>query len=181
MLTKLSGAVINNANFLIKHKKVTNVKTYSAKPSEIEKKWFVIDASDLVLGRLASEVAKLLRGKHKPSFTAHMDCGDNIIITNAEKVVLTGNKANPKNGKFYYHHTGFPGGIKETTAGRILEGKNPERVIKLAVQRMISRNNLGRQQMSNLFVYAGSEHPHEAQKPELYDFAAKNIKNKKIS
>ncbi|MCC2645968.1 MAG: ribosomal protein [Rickettsiaceae bacterium] len=160
-------------------KYINNVKTYSAKPSEIEKKWLLIDAEGLVLGRLAAEVAKILKGKHKPTYTPHMDCGDNIIIINAEKVCLTGNKAAPKDGKFFYWHTGFPGGIKEVTAGKLLAGKYPERVILNAVRRMITRNNLGRQIMGNLFVYAGDNHPHQAQKPENYDFASKNIKNKR--
>lgn len=155
------------------------MRTYSAKPSEIEKKWLIIDAKDVVLGRLASEVSKILRGKHKPTYTPHMDCGDNVVIINAELVCLTGNKAATKDGKMYYRHTGFPGGIKETTAGKILVGKHPERVIKLAVSRMITRNVLGDKQMGNLYVYAGSENPHSAQKPEVYDFAAKNRKNKK--
>ncbi len=155
------------------------MKTYSAKPSEIEKKWWLIDAQDLVLGRLASEVAKILRGKHKTTFTPHMDCGDNVVIVNADLVHLTGNKSNHKNGKFYYRHTGFPGGIKETTAGKMLLGKHPERVVKLAVKRMITRNILGNKQVGNLHVYAGNVHPHEAQKPEVYDFASKNVKNKK--
>ncbi|MBN8828300.1 MAG: 50S ribosomal protein L13 [Sphingobacteriia bacterium] len=155
--------------------------TYSMKASEIKKDWLIIDASDLVLGRLASIVAKVLRGKHKPTFTPHMDCGDNVVIINAEKVRLTGNKANRKNGKFYYHHTGFPGGIKEITAGKVLESKFPERVIYKAVQRMITRNTLGRKQMTHLFVYAGSEHPHQAQKPAALDVASMNRKNKKTS
>lgn len=155
------------------------MKTYSAKPSEIQKKWWVIDAQNLVLGRLAAEVANILRGKHKPTFTPHMDCGDYVIITNADQICLTGKKANPKDGKMYYRHTGFPGGIKETTAGKILRGKYPERVIEYAVKRMITRNTLGRKQLSNLYVYGGSEHPHQAQQPEHYDFASKNVKNKK--
>jgi large subunit ribosomal protein L13 len=155
------------------------VKTYSAKPSEIEKQWWVIDAKDLVLGRLASQVAVLLRGKHKATFTPHMDCGDNVIIVNAEQIYLSGKKADHKKGKFYYRHTGFPGGIKETTAGKILMGKYPERVIQMAVQRMISRNTLGSKQMGNLHVYAGEEHPHQAQQPKVFDFASKNNKNRK--
>ncbi len=153
------------------------MRTYSAKPSEIEKQWFVIDANNLVLGRLASMVALMLRGKHKPTFTPHMDCGDNIIIINAEKVHLTGNKTDPKDGKIYYRHTGHPGGIKEVTAGKLLAGKFPERVIKKAVERMISRNNLGRQQMSNLYVYPGLDHPHAGQQPQVLDVAAMNRKN----
>jgi len=155
------------------------MKTYSAKPSEINKKWWVIDATDLVLGRLASQTAVLLRGKHKPTFTPHMDCGDNVIIVNAKNIYLSGNKADRKDGKMYYRHTGFPGGIKETTAGRILTGKYPERVLKMAISRMISRNSLGAKQLGNLYVYAESDHPHAAQKPENYDFASKNSKNTK--
>lgn len=155
------------------------MKTFSAKLSDIHKKWWVIDAKNIVLGRLASEVAKILRGKHKPSFTPHMDCGDYVIITNARHVKLTGKKAALKDGKFYYRHTGFPGGIKETTAGKVLEGKYPERVVKLAVSRMITRNVLGSQQAGNMYVYADEDHPHQAQNPEIYDFAAKNSKNKK--
>ena len=155
------------------------MKTYSAKPSEIQKKWWVIDAKDLVLGRLASEVAKILRGKHKPTFTPHMDCGDYVVIVNAKDICLTGKKRDLKDGKIYYRHTGFPGGIKDTTAGKILTGKYPERVIKLAVKRMITRNVLGAKQMSNLYVYPEGQHPHQAQQPQAYDFASKNIKNKK--
>jgi len=152
------------------------MKTYSAKASEIEKKWFVIDADGLVLGRMASQIARLLRGKHKPTFTPHMDCGDNVIVVNAEKVKLTGRKLGDK---IYYWHTGYPGGIKQRTAGQILEGKHPDRVIGKAVERMISRNRLGRQQMRNLRVYAGPEHPHEAQQPEVLDVASWNPKNKR--
>lgn len=154
------------------------MKTYSAKPSEIEKKWFLIDAQGMVLGRLAAEVSKILRGKHKPTYTPHMDCGDNIVIINAEQVALTGRKMARKDGKIYYRHTGYPGGIKETTAGKILESKFPERVIELAVQRMVKRTPLGRQQMGNLRVYKGSEHPHIAQNPELLDLSVRNRKNK---
>ena len=152
------------------------MKTFSATPSDIEKKWILIDADGVVLGRLASQVAKILRGKHKPSFTPHMDCGDNVIVINADKVKLTGKKLTDK--KFYWH-TGYPGGIKERTMGQILEGSYPERVVETAVERMITRNNLGRQQMKNLRVYAGSEHPHEAQQPEVLDLAAMNPKNKR--
>lgn len=154
-------------------------KTYSAKPADIQKKWWVIDAKDIVLGRLASQCALLLRGKHKAMFTPHMDCGDYVIIVNARHVYLSGNKANPQDGKFYYRHTGFPGGIKETTAGKILNGKHPERVVETAIRRMISRNKMGSKQLGNLFVYANTEHPHAAQKPENFDFAGKNPKNKK--
>jgi large subunit ribosomal protein L13 len=148
--------------------------TYSAKPSEIEKKWWLIDADGLVLGRLASIVATYLRGKHKPTFTPHMDCGDNIVIINAEKVRLTGGK---RTAKTYYWHTGYPGGIKSRTADKILDGAHPERVIEKAVQRMITRGPLGRKQLKNLRVYGGGEHPHEAQLPEALDIAAMNPKN----
>jgi large subunit ribosomal protein L13 len=152
------------------------MKTFSATPSDIEKKWVLIDAEGVVLGRLASQIAKILRGKHKPSFTPHMDCGDNVIVINAEKVKLTGKKTSDK---MYYWHTGYPGGIKERTAGQLLEGNYPERVVTKAVERMITRNNLGRQQMKNLRVYAGAEHPHEAQQPEVLDIAGMNPKNKR--
>jgi large subunit ribosomal protein L13 len=150
------------------------MKTYSMKPAEVDKKWFVIDAEGLVLGRLASIVANRLRGKHKPAYTPHVDCGDHIIIVNAEKVKLTGNK---REDKVYYWHTGHPGGIKERTAAKILDGKHPERVISKAIERMVPRGPLGRQQMSNLRVYAGLEHPHVAQQPEALDVASLNPKN----
>ena len=149
--------------------------TQSAKPHEVEKKWLLIDAENLVVGRAAAEIAKLLRGKHKPSFTPHVDCGDNVIVITAEKVRFTGNKTGDKR---YYTHTGYPGGIKETSPERILEGDHPERVIEKAVERMIPRGPLGRQQMRNLRVYAGTEHPHEAQNPEVIDLASRNRKNK---
>ena len=150
------------------------MRTYSAKPSEIEKKWVVVDAEGVVLGRLASIVAKVLRGKHKVTFTPHMDCGDNVIVVNAEKVKLTGNK---RQQKTYYWHTGYPGGIKSRTAEKLLDGKHPERVVTKAVERMITRGPLGRKQMSNLRVYAGPAHPHDAQQPETLDVAAMNPKN----
>jgi len=152
------------------------MKTYSAKPSEIDKKWFVIDAEGVVLGRMASIIAMRLRGKHKPMYTPHMDCGDNIIVINAEKVHLTGRKAEKK---IYYWHTGYPGGIKSRTADTILGGKHPERVVAKAVERMISRNPLGRQQLKKLHIYKGAEHPHQAQNPEVLNVAAMNPKNKR--
>ena len=152
------------------------MKTYSAKPSDVEKKWILIDADGLVLGRLASLIAMRLRGKHKPSFTPHIDCGDNVIVINAEKVKLTGNKLADKT---FYWHTGHPGGIKGRTMGQLLGGRYPERVIVKAVERMITRGPLGRQQMKNLRVYAGPNHPHDAQQPELLDVAAMNPKNKR--
>ncbi|MCJ8141363.1 50S ribosomal protein L13 [Ancylobacter sp. A5.8] len=150
------------------------MKTFSAKPADIEKKWFVIDATGLVVGRLATIIAMRLKGKHKPIYTPHVDCGDNIVVINAEKVVLTGAK---RDDKVYYHHTGFPGGIKERTAKFILEGRFPERVVEKAVERMLARGPLGRKLMGNLRVYKGASHPHEAQQPEVLDVAALNRKN----
>jgi large subunit ribosomal protein L13 len=150
------------------------MKTFSAKPSDIDKKWFVIDAEGLVLGRLATIIAMRLRGKHKPIFTPHMDCGDNIVVVNAEKVQLTGNK---RAADIFYWHTGYPGGIKGRSKGAILAGKHPERVIEKAVERMVPRGPLGRKVMGNLRVYAGPEHPHAAQQPEALDIAAMNRKN----
>ena len=152
------------------------MKTYSAKPSEIDKKWLMIDADGLVLGRLASIISMRLRGKHKPSYTPHLDCGDNIIVINAEKVVLTGKKMSDK---VFYWHTGYPGGIKQRTMAEIVEKGHPERLIVKAVERMVPRGPLGRRQMKNLRVYAGAEHPHEGQKPEWLDVAAMNPKNKR--
>lgn len=152
------------------------MKTYSMKASEIDKKWFIVDAKDVVLGRLASVVATRLRGKHKPTFTPHMDCGDHVIVINAKHVHLTGNK---RDGDIFYWHTGYPGGIKERSKGEILDGKFPERVVHKAIERMIARGPLGRQIMSNLRVYAESEHPHEAQNPEVLDVASMNPKNKR--
>ena len=148
--------------------------TYSAKPSEIEKKWVLIDADGLVVGRLAALIATRLRGKHKPSYTPHMDCGDNVIVINAAKALLTGNKLKDK---VYYWHTGYIGGIKERTAGAIMSGKHPERVVEKAVERMLPRGPLGRKQLSNLRVYPASEHPHDAQQPQALDVSALNAKN----
>ena len=150
------------------------MKTFSAKPSDIKKKWVLIDAENMVVGRLAAVIATRLRGKHLPSYTPHMDCGDNVIVINADKVVFTGNK---RSDKTYYRHTGYPGGIKETTPEKLLEGQFPERVLELAVKRMLPRGPLGRQQLSNMRVYAGAEHPHAAQAPEALDVAAMNAKN----
>ncbi len=150
--------------------------TFSQKPAEVEKKWILIDAEDLVVGRLATLVANRLRGKHKPTFTPHVDDGDNVIIINAEKVAFTGKKLSDKK---YYWHTGWIGGIKERTAGQLLEGRFPERVVEKAVERMIPRGPLGRRQMKNLKVYAGAAHPHEAQQPTIFDVGALNRKNKK--
>lgn len=148
--------------------------TRSAKAAEIEKKWILIDAAGLVVGRLASLIAMRLRGKHKAIFTPHVDCGDNIVVVNADKVVFTGNK---RADKVYHWHTGYPGGIKERKAGQILDGKHPERVVTKAVERMMPGGPLSRAQMRNLRVYAGPAHPHEAQSPETLDVAALNRKN----
>ena len=152
------------------------MKTYSAKPADVDRKWLVIDADGVVLGRLASVVATRLRGKHRPIYTPHIDCGDNIIVVNAEKVRLTGRK---REDKVFYWHTGHPGGLKQRSVGQILDGKFPERVVVKAVERMVRRSPLGRQMMRKLRVYRGSEHPHEAQQPELLDVAAMNPKNKR--
>jgi len=154
------------------------MKTYSAKAGDIQKKWYVVDADGLVLGRLATVLSMRLRGKHKTTYTPHMDCGDNIIVVNAEKVRLTGKKLGDK---VYHWYTGYPGGIKENTAGKILAGKHPERVIEKAVERMFRRNRhpLFKAWMSNLHVYPGATHPHAAQKPEVLDVAAMNRKNKR--
>jgi large subunit ribosomal protein L13 len=148
--------------------------TKSVKPADVEKKWLIIDAEGLVVGRMASIVANILRGKHKPSYTPHVDCGDNVIIINADKVRFTGRKLAQK---IYYRHTGYPGGIKGITAGKILEGRFPERVVEKAIERMIPRGPLGRDQMRNLRVFAGTEHPHGAQNPVVLDIASMNRKN----
>ncbi|MEP0390521.1 MAG: 50S ribosomal protein L13 [Erythrobacter sp.] len=150
-------------------------QTASVKPAEVEKKWHIIDADGLVVGRLASIVANILRGKHKPSYTPHVDCGDHVIIINAGKVKFTGKK---NTDKIYYKHTGYPGGIKQTTPEKILEGRFPERVLEKAIERMIPRGPLGRDQMRALHLYAGTEHPHDGQKPTVLDVASMNRKNK---
>ncbi|MFL1461898.1 50S ribosomal protein L13 [Roseococcus sp. DSY-14] len=152
-----------------------STQTRSVKPAEVQKNWWVIDAEGLVLGRLASLVANRLRGKHKASFTPHVDCGDHVVIVNADKVRLTGNKMT---SNVFYYHTGYPGGIKGQTAKFRLEGRFPARVVEKAVERMITRGPLGRKQMKNLHVYAGGEHPHAGQNPQALDVAAMNRKNK---
>jgi large subunit ribosomal protein L13 len=154
------------------------MKTFSAKPAEVDKKWVMIDADGLVVGRLASIVALRLRGKHKPTFTPHVDDGDNVIIINAAKAVLTGRKVAQK---VYYKHTGYIGGIKERTAKSILAGRYPERIVEKAVERMLPRGPLGRRQLGNLRVYPNAEHPHEAQQPEKLDVGAMNRKNKRVA
>lgn len=150
--------------------------TYSAKPADIEHNWFLVDAEGVVLGRLATIIAMRLRGKHKPCFTPHVDCGDNIIVVNAEKVRLTGRK---REDKVFYWHTGHPGGIKERTIAQILDGRHPERVIEKSVERMVPRSPLGRMVMKKLRVYGGPDHPHGAQQPAVLDVAALNPKNKR--
>jgi len=152
------------------------MKTYSAKPADVEKTWYVVDAENVVLGRLAAKVASVLRGKHKPTFTPHVDCGDNVIVVNADKVKLTGKK---RSKKIYHWHTGYPGGIKDRTADEILAGRFPERVVTKAVERMIPKGPLGRRQVGNLRVYAGSDHPHHAQQPQQLDIGAMNSKNRR--
>ena len=152
------------------------MKTYNLKPADIDKKWFVVDADGVVLGRLASVLATILRGKHKPTYTPHMDCGDNIVVINAAKVRLTGNK---RKDDVFSWHTGYPGGIKGRSKGQILDGRYPERVLEKAVERMVPRGPLGRRQMGNLRVYAGPAHPHDAQQPEVLDIASRNPKNKR--
>lgn len=150
------------------------MSTYSAKASEIKKDWILIDGEGLVVGRLAAIIATRLRGKHKPSYTPHMDCGDNVIVINAEKVVLTGNKMQDK---VFHYHTGYPGGIKERHVGKILTGKHPQRVVEKAVERMLPRGPLGRRQLGHLFVYAGPAHKQEAQQPKTLDVKSMNTKN----
>jgi len=150
-------------------------QTKSVKPAEVEKKWHIIDAEGLVVGRLAVVIANILRGKHKPSFTPHVDCGDHVVVINADKVKFTGNKLKQKN---YYKHTGYAGGIKAVTAEKVLDGRFPERVLEKAVERMIPRGPLGRQQMRALHLYNGTEHPHDGQQPQAIDVASMNRKNK---
>ena len=154
------------------------MKTYSAKPAEVEKKWVLIDAENLVVGRLATIVATMLRGKNKPTFTPHVDMGDNVVVINADKVVLTGRKLDQKR---YYWHTGYPGGIKDRVARKVIEGRFPERIVEKAVERMLPRGPLGRQQLKNLRVYAGPKHPHGAQQPEALDIGALSRKNARNS
>jgi large subunit ribosomal protein L13 len=150
------------------------MKTYSAKAKDIAKNWVLIDAEGLVVGRAATIIANRLRGKHKPTFTPHMDCGDHVVVVNAEKVVLTGNK---RKAKPYYWHTGYPGGIKERKAHQVLEGKFPERVLEAAVRRMLPGGPLRRQQLTHLRIYKGAAHPHEAQNPVKLDVKSMNPKN----
>ncbi len=153
------------------------MKTYSAKPTDVERKWYIVDAQGCVLGRLASFVAVRLRGKHKPIYTPHVDTGDHIVVINAEKIAMTGRKWDQKK---YFWHTGHPGGIKERTARKVIEGRFPERILEKAIERMIPKDSpLARAQMKKLYIYAGTQHPHEAQQPKTLDIAAMNPKNKR--
>ncbi len=152
------------------------MKTFSLRKEDVNKEWFIVDAQDVVLGRLAAIIATRILGKHKPTYTPHIDCGDHIIVINADKVRMTGKKTADK---VYYRHTGYPGGIKSATAGEVLSGKFPERVLKKAVERMLPKGPLGRQVFTNLRVYTGSEHPHAAQNPQVLDVATMNDKNKR--
>ena len=149
-------------------------RTYIMKPAEVQKKWLLIDAEGLVVGRLASLIAFRLKGKHKPSYTPHVDCGDNVVVINARKIVFTGKK---RDQKIYYRHTGYPGGIKERRPRDFLDGKFPERVLEKAVERMLKRGPQMRQLMRNLRIYPGTEHPHEAQQPHPVDIKSMNRKN----
>ena len=149
--------------------------TASLNPADIERKWILVDAENAVVGRLASFIAMRLRGKHRPDYTPHVDCGDQVVVINASKVKLTGRKLEQKT---YHWHTGYPGGIKSRTAGKVLEGKFPERVLEKAVERMLPKESpLARKQLTHLKIYVGGEHPHEAQNPETVDFKAANRKN----
>ena len=151
------------------------MNTYSLKQKDIKKRWYLINAEGLVLGRLASKISILLRGKHKTNYTPHLDCGDNVVIINAKKVRLTGSK---EKKKIYYKHTGYPGGLKETSFLKIINGKNPEIIIRKAVERMMTANALSKKQLSNLKIFVDEKHTLEAQKPEIIDFASTNRKNK---
>jgi large subunit ribosomal protein L13 len=153
---------------------LVSMKTYSATPKDVDRGWYVVDAEGLVLGRLAALLANRLRGKHKPLYTPNIDCGDHVVVVNAEKIGLTGNK---RAQKTYYRHTGYPGGIKKTTAEQTLGGAHPERVIEKAVQRMLPKGALGRQQLKKLHVYSGAEHPHDGQSPVALKVAEMNRKN----
>ena len=155
--------------------KALTKQTRSIKPAEVEKKWHLIDAEGLIVGRVAAIIANILRGKHKPEYTPHVDCGDHVVVINADKVRFTGNKLLQKT---YYKHTGYPGGIKGVTAGKVLDGRFPERVLEKAVERMVPRGPLGRQQMKALHLYAGTEHPHDGNQPQTLDVASMNRKNK---
>jgi large subunit ribosomal protein L13 len=165
-------------NLKLNKLKVFMNKTYIAKPSEIEKKWWLINAEDLVVGRLSSIIAKILRGKHKTTFTPNIDCGDHVVVVNAEKLKFTGKKFAEK---LYYWHTGYPGGIKDRSARQIFESNHPERILEYAVSRMISRGPLQRDIMTKLHIFKGPDHKHQAQNPQILDVSAMNSKNKKTN
>jgi large subunit ribosomal protein L13 len=169
--------ILNRLRFY--YKGLIVFKSFSAKPSDIEKKWVLIDASDLVVGRLASVISMILRGKNKPTYTPHIHCGDNIIVVNTDKMKFTGKKQDLNTGKKYYWHTGYAGGIKEVTAGKLYASGKSSNVLFKAVQRMITRGPLGRAQMKNLFIYTGAEHPHAGQQPSALDVGSLNRKNKR--
>ena len=153
---------------------MTMMKTFTLKQDEIKKEWFLINADGVVLGRLASFISKVLRGKHKTTFSPHLDCGDNVIVINAEKIKLKGKKAKDKT---YFKHTGYPGGIKSINPEKILAGANPERVLEMAVRRMLSDNKISRELMRNLRIFSGENHKLEAQKPKIIEFSEMNRKN----
>jgi large subunit ribosomal protein L13 len=161
----------------IRIKPHVQTKSFELRHQDVKKSWIVVDADGVILGRLASAIATILRGKHRPTFTASVDCGDNVIVINAEKVRMTGRKATDK---IFFYHTGYAGGIKERSRAQILAGAHPERVIEKAVERMLPKGPLGRRQLDNLKVYKGTQHPHVAQNPKVFDFASRNPKNKRV-
>jgi large subunit ribosomal protein L13 len=160
----------------IRVKPSVQTKSFELRHQDIKKSWILLDADGVILGRLAAAIATYLRGKHRPTFTPSVDCGDHVVVINAEKVRITGNKADDK---LFFYHTGYPGGIKERSPAQILAGAHPERVVEKAVERMLPKGPLGRRQLGNLKVYKGAEHPHAAQNPAVFDFAARNPKNKR--
>ena len=172
---KAPSMILINRRFDTALMKTLSKQTKSIRPQDVEKGWVLIDAEGLVVGRVASIIATILRGKTKPSYTPHVDCGDHVVVINADKVRFTGNKLK---GKVYYHHTGYIGGIKAVTAGKLLEGKFPERVLEKAIERMIPRGPLGRAQMRALHCFSGTEHPYEGQQPKTLDVGSMNAKNK---
>jgi large subunit ribosomal protein L13 len=176
-LTNKGCAAINRAFRTTDTDKIMFKSTQSIKPSEVTKAWVLIDADGVVLGRLAVVIANRLRGKHKPQFTPHVDCGDNVVVVNAAKVRVTGNKLDQS---VFYYHTGYAGGIKGRSIRQRLESRHPERVLEKAVERMITRGPLQRKQMKHLHIYGGPDHPHDGQQPQTLDVAAMNPKNKRV-
>jgi large subunit ribosomal protein L13 len=177
MSAKIDAATASKTVKKIPAAQKKDTRSFALKPAEVSKTWVLFDAEGIVLGRLASAIAMTLRGKTKAVYTPSVDCGDNVIVINAEKVKITGKKATDKN---YYYHTGYPGGVKARTRAKMLVGAYPERVIKLAVQRMLPGGPLARKQLTNLRIYKGTDHPHAAQSPRVIDFAARNPKNKRV-